>query len=66
MNNQGANGSQYNASFNDSRMVLTKHGGVGIGTTSPGAKLDVQGNVTAVGYTSTSDTRIKTDQPQVP
>ena len=47
-------------------MVLTKHGDVGIGTTSPGARLDVQGNVTAVGYTSTSDTRIKTDQEQVP
>ena len=47
-------------------MVLTKHGDVGIGTTSPGARLDVQGSVTAVGYTSTSDSRIKTDQQQVP
>ena len=66
MNNPGANGSQYNASLNDSRMVLTRHGDVGIGTTSPGAKLDAQGSVTAVCYTSTSDTRIKTDQQQVP
>ena len=42
-------------SLSDSRMAVDSFGNV-----------EVQNNVTAVGYTSTSDTRIKTDQEQVP
>ena len=55
-----------NTSLNESRMTIDSGGNVGSGTTTPNAKLHVQGSVTAVSYTSTSDTRIKTNQQQVP
>ena len=50
----------------DSRMCIEFGGNVGIGTTTPGAQLDVQGSVLATAYTSTSDSRIKENQEQVP
>ena len=49
---------------NSSNTVITIHSNenVGIGTTSPGEKLQVTGNITASGdVTSTSDARVKTD-----
>lgn len=49
---------------NSSNTVITIHSNenVGIGTTSPGEKLQVTGNITASGdVTSTSDVRVKTD-----
>ena len=39
---------------------------MGIGTTPPDTKLDVQGNVLATAFTSTSDSRINENQEQVP
>ena len=47
-------------------MTITNNGNVGIGTTTPYVKLQVQGIVAAVSYTSTSYTRIKLNQHQVP
>jgi hypothetical protein len=41
------------------RMRINNNGDVGIGTTAPTAKLDVNGNVQAWEYTATSDYRIK-------
>lgn len=49
---------------NSSNTVITIHSNenVGIGTMSPGEKLQVTGNITASGdVTSTSDVRVKTD-----
>jgi len=43
------------------RMTITNSGDVGIGTTSPSAKLEVNGNAFASGFYSTSDYRIKND-----
>ena len=40
---------------------LTITGNVGIGTSSPGQKLEVNGNVKAGDFISTSDRRLKTD-----
>ena len=47
-------------------MAIDNNGNVGIGTTTPSVKLQVQGIVAVVSYTSTSDTRINTNQQQVP
>ena len=43
------------------RMTITNSGDFGIGTTSPSAKLEVNGNAFASGFYSTSDYRIKND-----
>ena len=43
------------------RMTITNSGDVGIGTTSPSAKLEVNGDLYATGVYSTSDYRIKND-----
>ena len=63
------NGQALNAvdtSLSESRMTIDNNGNVGIGTTTPSVKLQVQCIVAAVSYTSTSDTRIKLNQHQVP
>ncbi len=39
----------------------TNSGNVGIGTTNPGSRLEVAGNVNATTFTMTSDRRLKTD-----
>ena len=47
------------------RVRLDSTGNVGIGTTSPSEKLEVNGDVKAAGFTSTSDRRLKTDIRQM-
>lgn len=42
-------------------MIIQGNGKVGIGTLTPGAKLDVIGGVRATSFTSTSDRRLKRD-----
>lgn len=46
-------------STNEDQMVILNNGNVGIGTTSPGHPLDVNGNVRAVSFITTSDGRLK-------
>ena len=42
INNTQANGPTHNASFSNSRMTLTTHGDLGLGTTNPQYRLHVQ------------------------
>lgn len=48
------------------RMRITSAGNVGIGTTTPAYKLDVNGNVQAAAYFYSSDRRLKTDIAPLP
>lgn len=47
------------------RMRINEQGNVGIGTTSPSEKLEVNGNVKATSFISTSDQRLKTNVQKV-
>ncbi len=54
---------QYGIDFYTSflnRMTITTGGNVGIGTITPGSKLTVAGQVTATGFVTSSDRRLKT------
>jgi len=53
LDDSGNNSTSYNASLSNSRMTIQPNGNVGIGTTSPGAKLDVNGS-TYLDYMETS------------
>ena len=51
-----------NASLSDSRMMITRSGNVGIGTTSPTYTLHVVGSVGGTSFTTTSDDRLKSNE----
>jgi len=51
----------YDDTANQPRLNITAGGRVGIGTTTPAEKLDVNGNIRCVSLTQTSDSRFKKD-----
>ncbi|TSC52170.1 MAG: cell wall surface anchor family protein [Parcubacteria group bacterium LiPW_41] len=52
--------------YSDNQLVITTAGNVGIGTTSPGEKLEVSGNVKAVSFLYSSDFNLKKDISIIP
>ncbi len=56
--NNGGSG-DFDISSNNDVTLQTSGGNVGIGTTAPGEKLEVNGNVKATSFISTSDERLK-------
>jgi len=66
LSNRINNGAMYFRTTNSGgalniNMAVTGSGNVGIGTQSPGYKLEVAGGMGATGYTTTSDARLKQD-----
>lgn len=63
--NAGLGISIWKASTEVEALRIASSGSVGIGTTNPSERLDVSGNVKAIGFISTSDRRLKTNLEKV-
>ena len=59
-----SSGNQYGLDFytaGQNRLAITSAGNVGVGTTTPGYKLDVNGSLRCYSFTNSSDARLKTN-----